>query len=1001
MKSKNFTRVLFFFLILFTKSIFGQLNGAYTIGGTTPDYPTIQAAAAAVQTGGISGPVVFNIRPGTYAEKVDIGTVTGASAVNTITFKAENNDSTSVIITDNAGGGGANYTFHIFGTDYLIIRNVTIQRPGADVNSRVISIGSNPKYLQIRNCIIQADLTNTSDEASSLIHFPLGSLNDSGITISNNILIGDGYGLFFKGQSAASQIALLHITNNQFIDQGSRAMQLTNVNTVDISGNDITTHSTNTTYRAVFLTRGTGAFVITNNKIIGINSGGNPIHLDTCSGTAGNAGLVANNFIQTQGTGTVRGIYIQQGSNINIFYNTINITTIGNNAVAFYINNSGNTNLVVKNNIFVNTGGGITYRIPAGGLTGLISSDHNDLYVPVSSQYLALLDTNNISSLADWQIATNRDSNSVSGDPQFNSSIDLHSGSAVVNDLAVVVPGVVTDIDGQTRSNSTPDIGADEFTPLSDNIGMLNFISPVSGECGDSLTTFGVIIHNFGLDTQTGFPVHAEVTGDIAQSLSEVYSDSLVSNGEDTIYFSQTLNTYSGASVNVSAYVSLTPDQFRLNDTINASFTFLGHPNPPAVTSPQQQCDNNVQATATPDSGDVLFWYDQPAGGNLLYVGNPFHTQVTNDTTFYVESHSGSGSLGCLRITEIEPDDIPSDYFEIQNISGTTVDATGWKVYVNADNSDINNVNDTSWALGVFAPGEVQYRTDDGIDHYWGNNLLWTGGSGSWVLIIDDHGNIIDFVVWDWDSTTIQSMNITVNGFNISPGSAWSGDGYSSCVNPSNQRVGTDDHDNASDWTCQAQTMGTANANLASAFIHCGIGFCGSVRLPVEINLISGITPVFLGNDTSFSGPFSLTLDADTGYTTYLWSTGETTQTIQVSTFDTYWVTVTGGTNGCSYTDSITISSTVGIGKIISSDEFSFYPNPASDKLILHGHDNIFKDAIITITDLQGREAKGISKIKTSSGENLIDISSLSNGVYFLRVTSGQRMRVEKFFVLK
>jgi hypothetical protein len=445
----------------------------------------------------------------------------------------------------------------------------------------------------------------------------------------------------------------------------------------------------------------------------------------------------------------------------------------------------------------------------------------------------------------------------------------------------------------------------------------------------------------------------------------------------------------------------LTPDQFRSNDTISATFTFLNHPNPPTVQSPQQQCDNNVLATATPDSGDVLFWYDQPSGGNLLYVGNPFNPQVTNDTTFYVESHAGSGSFGCLRITEIDPDDNPNDYFEIQNISGTSVDATGWKVYANADNSDINAVNDTSWSLGVFAPGEVQYKTDDLSDNYWGNNLNWTGGFGSWVLIIDDHGNIVDFVVWDWDSTTIQSMNINVNGFNISPGSAWQGDGYVSCGLPSNQRIGSDDHDNATDWTCQTPSRNAANANLASVFIHCGIGFCGSPRLPVEINLISGITPVFLGNDTAFDGPFTLTLDADTGYTTYLWSTGETTQTIQVSTFDTYWVTVTGGTNGCSYTDSISITSTVGIGNTISRDEFSFYPNPASDKLILRGHEQIFADARITISDLQGREAKGISKIKTSAGEFLMDISTLTNGIYFIKISSGERMRVEKFIVIR
>ena len=45
---------------------YAALNGTYTVGGTTPNYATPAAAAAAVVSQGVSGPVVFNIRPGTY-----------------------------------------------------------------------------------------------------------------------------------------------------------------------------------------------------------------------------------------------------------------------------------------------------------------------------------------------------------------------------------------------------------------------------------------------------------------------------------------------------------------------------------------------------------------------------------------------------------------------------------------------------------------------------------------------------------------------------------------------------------------------------------------------------------------------------------------------------------------------------------------------------------------------------------------------------------------------
>lgn len=66
-------------------------------------------------------------------------------------------------------------------------------------------------------------------------------------------------------------------------------------------------------------------------------------------------------------------------------------------------------------------------------------------------------------------------------------------------------------------------------------------------------------------------------------------------------------------------------------------------------------------------------------------------------------------------------------------------------------------------------------------------------------------------------------------------------------------------------------------------------------------------TPVVnLGNDTLLCGEVSLTLDAGNAGATYLWSDNSTNQTLTVSSPGTYYVTVDN--NGCSATDSITIT---------------------------------------------------------------------------------------------
>jgi hypothetical protein len=640
--------------------------------------------------------------------------------------------------------------------------------------------------------------------------------------------------------------------------------------------------------------------------------------------------------------------------------------------------------------------------MPANSVSNFSVADYNDLFAGAGASGLVRMDTSIFTILADWQTASSLDANSVSGNPQFTSDSDLHVSNAVVNANAVTIAGITTDIDGQTRNVTTPDIGADEFTPLANNIGLVSILAPVNGTCGDSATALIVVITNYGTGAQTGFTVDADITGTITQSLTETYSSSLTSNETDTIIFSQTLNTFAGDSIGVVVYTSLGSDQNRSNDTLTASFTLFGHPNPPTAVSPQPACDNNLQITATPDSGDALAWYDAASGGNLLYTGSVFSpTGVTTDTTFYVEARQGSGNVGCLRITEIMPDDNPiSDYIEVQNVSGGIVNATGWVVVAGDNSGDINVFNDTLWQLGTFNPGEVQYRQDlSGDPNFWGQNIAWTGGTAGWAMILDNFGNVVDFVAWEFTAAEISAMNTVINGFNVTIGSEWSGDGYVSCSGNSNVRIGSSDNNDATDWSCEPPSEGTQNAGIASIFTNCGVGACGSARIPVDVTLVPGIT-VDLGNDTMIGNPFSIILDADTGYTSYLWSTGDTTQTITVTAYDTYWVTVTGGPNNCSATDSIVVSLNVGVTPTISRDEFSFYPNPAKDKLVIKGNEQFLQNAVFRITDISGKVALDASYIK-SSGNSTIDISKLTNGVYFLQVIAGDRTGVQKFVVLK
>jgi len=80
----------------------------------------------------------------------------------------------------------------------------------------------------------------------------------------------------------------------------------------------------------------------------------------------------------------------------------------------------------------------------------------------------------------------------------------------------------------------------------------------------------------------------------------------------------------------------------------------------------------------------------------------------------------------------------------------------------------------------------------------------------------------------------------------------------------------------------------------------------------------------------------------------------------------------------------------------LSVDDFNFndvklFPNPAKDKLEVTSNQIIDK---LTIVDINGRE---LNSIKITTTDYSLDVSDLSNGVYFLEIQSGDSKMTKKF----
>ncbi|MDD2983319.1 MAG: gliding motility-associated C-terminal domain-containing protein [Crocinitomicaceae bacterium] len=248
---------------------------------------------------------------------------------------------------------------------------------------------------------------------------------------------------------------------------------------------------------------------------------------------------------------------------------------------------------------------------------------------------------------------------------------------------------------------------------------------------------------------------------------------------------------------------------------------------------------------ATTDTTAVT-WWDSATAGNQLSTTNTYTTPplTTNKTYWAQASASTSNSTtGSVLITECGTDGMnggtgSEDYIEISNLYSTAINTTGWVVAVSDSYTNINSVNSVLWYLpSSFSPCSVVTKTDIvGSANYWGSNIFWNPNSNSWAIIIDNLGNVVDFIAWGWTGAQIAGLNTTINGFNITIGAQWSGNGCPSNCGVINgqmgsySRTGNADNNVAADFICQV-----TSTNLVNAGLSCGWSASATCRYPIEI----------------------------------------------------------------------------------------------------------------------------------------------------------------------
>lgn len=472
----KFLLVAMFFSIKLAAQLSGvyTINSALITGGT--NYQTFTAFAAALNTQGVSGPVTANVAANTnYNEQFEFKQITGVSSTNTITVNGNGSTITyaasvatlpfTMLLSGSDYMTFRNLNFVGTGATYALAVHLW---NSADNNS-FNNCSFNSPIVGTVTGLCPFSISGTSVAATS------AGLSGDNNTVNTSTMVGGYYGTAFYGNTIAPFNTGNSILNSYIVDFYQTACYNAYSQSSTFKGNIIERQNrlTVTTTYGIFCTTGSINTLIDGNyvrkvfPIPGVLNVCYPIYV-LGAATLNNENIIRNNIISDiNSNGTIIGIFISGGSFANIFHNTVSLDDQSATGGLTYGIQSTSPDNKIKNNIISigRTGNGAKYGVFLTTAATNLQSDYNNIYMS------SLSGTGNLPffkvtgyTLASWQNAfPANDQGSKSVDPIYTNPTFLNyvPTSTVINNMCPFI-GVALDYNGFTRSTATPDPGAYE-----------------------------------------------------------------------------------------------------------------------------------------------------------------------------------------------------------------------------------------------------------------------------------------------------------------------------------------------------------------------------------------------------------------------------------------------------------------------------------------------------------------------------------------------------------
>ena len=496
---------------LTTIQISAQLNGTYTIGGSSPSYTTIAQAVSVLNSNGVSGPVVFNIRSGVYKDQLFLDKITGASATNTIIFRKDPAVSTRPVIEQR---NSSSTNLWQFGKklNHVVLEELRFQVLTSGTASLSMVVLDSIKGIKINNCEFIGKFYSRSASQYQVV---VSARVTESFEFTNNKIENGGTGLHLW-QYTRDTISPCIISGNTFSKFSLYAINGYKTEGMEIDSNYIqnATGKSGSGKIGINLSNIDGKAKITRNRIFddkGLNIG---IKVDRCKGNKRENIFIANNSI----TSYREGINLFSSDSVEVYYNSVRASTAYGQYGIYCDNSKG---IKMLNNVL---------------------SSNRTYFSSFYERYstFTLRDYNNYQNMHSGTLESykrfSNDSNSTNQNPRISSTIDLEIGNMDLNDNGISIQGITQDINGRVRNVLTPDIGCTEFSRLNSDASITEINNGSLTMCNGQ-TLIPITVKNEGANTLTQVSIGWNyVLGSSVNRPNQTFTVNIASGKDSVLY---------------------------------------------------------------------------------------------------------------------------------------------------------------------------------------------------------------------------------------------------------------------------------------------------------------------------------------------------------------------------------------------------------------------------------------------------------------------------------